>query len=108
MDNSCLEPGWLSPTAKFYPIGDRDHENYAIKFLGHTSEELENMDWIQTRIIDAFEKPIDLFHLTRFEQSVVHVTFAQYEWIKKHPVDVGVVEYRPRLSGFEEMDNSGD
>jgi hypothetical protein len=104
-------PGWLSPSARFYPIGDEDHESYAVNFLGRTSKELEDADWIQTRIIDTDDKPIDLFHLTRFERSVAYVTPSQYEWATKHDVDMKVKEYRiskKYLGKAEGIDNSGD
>lgn len=91
--NTCA--GWLSPMGKFFPIGNNeDHDSYARASFGCTTEELENMDWIQTRIIDTSDKPIDLFHLTRFETSAVYVTPSQYEWAAKHSVDMERVEYR--------------
>jgi hypothetical protein len=108
--SSCS--GWLSPTGRFFPITeDEDHDHYAQSFLGHTTKELENMDWIQTRIIDTDDKPIDLFHLTRFERSVAYVTPAQYEWATKHDVDMKVKEYRISKKYSENpegVDNSGD
>jgi hypothetical protein len=101
-----LGAGWLSPMGEFFYLNGMDHEEYAVKNFGSTTKRLEERGWAQTRLIrigDPKDPKLDIFHLTKFEQSVVTLTQPQYEWAKANMI-YDLERYRIRRSEQSEKE----